>query len=210
MPFMSKILLWIFCLEWTYRKGRWRLALWDMWEICGPLTVSICKNDIRAFPSKFQSYSLQITSSSCFLNKLSNLRGRECKEGWHIQYCSSQQLEPAPGNNRTWQLVDVKGKIIPRDDFCGQFGRTKHRQLSTVEGPCWRVFISSWKTWARRFCWRQMVSNTWRFHHHTVALASGGERPIDPAWKLPYQNKKLLIYLQNYLCLCFVLELRVF
>ena len=53
-------------------------------HICGRLTVSICKNNVGTFSSKFQGYSLQIASSSCFLDKLSNLKEGQWRQVLHI------------------------------------------------------------------------------------------------------------------------------
>lgn len=44
-----------------------------------PLTVSICKNDIGAFPPKFQSDPFQITLSSSLFDHLSHLKGTQMK-----------------------------------------------------------------------------------------------------------------------------------
>lgn len=75
------------------------MFLRKIWNCC--LTISICKNNVWAFPTQLQCNSLQITSSSCFLDQLPNLKGngdtfyRECSRTVHF---NSQRWLPLKQN----------------------------------------------------------------------------------------------------------------
>ena len=128
---------------------------WDMYEIHGWLTISISKNNIGTFPSKFQSYSLQVTSSSCFLDKLSNLKKKEI-EGDFVHLA----VETVSGQSQLWAVVGGSGDGFckanqpcgrHRNSSCGQLGQggwTRYKSVGMQFNVCgeviWKTALVSW------------------------------------------------------------------